>query len=666
MDAPDRLSESSKPGRISELMSAFEDEPLADVIDRLIWNGRRLDATAFERYAAREMEAADAPRLRRISAQYPLRGMRLDNGSAWIAVPDGMPAEDRAVVHAVEAALTRLFVADAVACSLDDGQGLLTTLTDADLGEMDPLILGGWRERMRLARRQADLDVDRYGQCGDDGDWGAMLRCCAISESTVLPLHYEYRCDFDRASGTMGIVFQAPEAGQFSRYVYDGCGGWSLLSDERRAARASAYTLLLAGVVAQIGFSAHAATRTVWVTAYADSAQRMDRPVVSLAVDRASFDACVAPQYAAGLDDAVVDGDAAGALRVLLAAGACSVRLDALTGELDVIQPLPLPQPLLDGRIPLWRDNRALPANLQRRLHALNVRSLDTEHDDGVVTYGQIARIEQENRDSPLIMEAELESAIARIESTMPDDGKQPLFCEHAHERAAVGMLFAPPSTIYRRVPKSLYYAHLMLANLYAKEGCADAALRHAHALVELAPLTAASYSTLALVVWRTTRDADAAIHAFRTGLAHAVTMRDRSLLYLHLGYLLADVGRSALALACVQCGIDGDLPYDEIDDAIGIFLRLRARLGREQPFDDDERAQLLGAQDLDIDETSKAWMFARGAAEELADSGFKYAAGASMIADNDLMRALSASLRYGMLKPRMVEQDARGRRTRS
>lgn len=666
MTEPDRLPVSSKPTHIGELVSAFEDEPFADAIDRLIWNGHRSDATAFERYAARELEAPDVAQLRRISAQYPLRVVRLDNGSAWIAVPDEMPSADRAVVHAVEAALTRLFAADAMACSLDDGQGLLTTLTDADLGELDSLILGDWCERMQFARRQPDLDVDRSEQYMDDGDWGAMLKCCAVSESIVLPLHYEYRCDFDRASGTMGIVFQAPTAGQFSRYVYDGCGCWSLLSDERRAARASAYTLLLAGVVAQVGFSAHAGTRTVWVTAYADSVQRMERPVVSLTVDRADFDARVAPQYAAGLDDAVVECDAAAALRVLLAAGACSVRLDAPTGALDVIQPLPLPLPLLDGRIPLWKDNRALPANLQRRLHALNVRSLDTEHDDGVVTYEQIARIEQENRDSPLIMEAELESAIARIESTMPDDGKQPLFCEHAHERAAVGMLFAPPSTIYRRVPKSLYYAHLMLANLYAKEGCADAALKHANALVELAPLTAASYSMQALVVWRTTHDSDAAIHAFRTGLAHAVTLRDRSLLYLHLGYLLADVGRSALALACVQCGIDGDLPYDEIDDAIEMFLRLRARLGREQPFDDDERSQLLGAEDLDIDETSKAWMFARGAAEELADSGFKYAAGASMIADNDLMRALSASLRYGMLKPRMVEQAARGRRTRS
>lgn len=666
MTEPDRLPDSSKPTHISELLSAFEDEPFADAIDRLIWNGHRSDATAFERYAARELEASDVAQLRRISAQYPLRVVRLDNGSAWIAVPDEIPAKDRAVVHAVEAALTRLFTADAMACSLDAGQGLLTTLTDADLGGLDSLILGDWCERMQFVRRQPDLDVDRSEQYMDDGDWGAMLKCCAVSESIMLPLHYEYRCDFDRASGTMGIVFQAPTAGQFSRYVYDGCGGWSLLSDERRAARASAYTLLLASVVAQVGFSAHAGTRTVWVTAYADSVQRMDQPVVSLTVDRADFDARVAPQYAAGLDDAVVDGDAAAALRVLLAAGACSVRLDALTGALDVIQPLPLPQPLLDGRIPLWKDNRALPANLQRRLHALNVRSLDTEHDDGVVTYEQIARIEQENRDRPLIAQAELESAITRIESTMPNDGKQPLFCEHTHERAAVGMLFAPPSTIYRRVPKSLYYAHLMLANLYAKEGCANAALKHAHALVELAPLTAASYSMQALVVWRTTHDADTAIHAFRTGLAHAVTLRDRSLLYLYLGYLLADVGRSALALACVQCGIDGDLPYDEIDDATEIFLRLRARLGREQPFDDDEQVQLLGSEDLDIDETSKAWMFAQGAAEELAESGFKYAAGASMIADNDLMRALSASLRYGMLKPRMVEQAARGRRTRS
>ncbi|WP_289098502.1 hypothetical protein [uncultured Bifidobacterium sp.] len=352
MTEPDRLPVSSKPTHIGELVSAFEDEPFADAIDRLIWNGHRSDATAFERYAVRELEASDVAQLRRISAQYPLRVVRLDNGSAWIAVPGEMPTDDRMVVHAVEAALTRLFAADAMACSLDEGQGLLTTLTDADLGELDSLILGDWRERMQFVRRQPDLDVDRSEQYMGDGDWGAMLKCCAVSESIVLPLHYEYRCDFDRASGTMGIVFQAPTADQFSRYVYDGCGCWSLLSDERRAARASAYTLLLAGVVAQVGFSAHAGTRTVWVTAYADSVQRMERPVVSLTVDRADFDARVAPKYAAGLDDVVVDGDAEGALRVLRAAGACSVRLDALTGALDVIQPLPLPQPLLDGRTP--------------------------------------------------------------------------------------------------------------------------------------------------------------------------------------------------------------------------------------------------------------------------------------------------------------------------
>lgn len=648
MDTPP----SSEPRTIARMLAVLGEQQLADAVDSLIWNGEQNAATPFERYAARELEAAAASQLRYIDELAQLKVSRFEDGSALVVPSIELAQPERETVYAVESALSRIGVYEHVAHRMDGGEGLVGTLSDTDIADAHAHLFPAWSTLVERMRSRPDL-----GESDDDGVWHTMLAFCTLVESLHLPLRFDARCDFDPSSGVFGIAFEAPTPAQLPLYDFiggtdvDGAPSWAANKPHTLAQRASAMTLALAALLALAAFTSGRAVTTVLVHAYDDELTMMERPVASARFARASLTDDVMRAIGEAVGDHIDTADPQQLLRLLAPVADVQAGLGE-AGRLVLRDAFEVPEALMQHRIPVWKDNRTFPENLQRRLHALNVRSLDVDHDDGIITAQQLDHTVEENPGNPFSAEMELENAITRIEQTRPK-GRKPLYCGEGRSRAAVGMLFDDPDVIYWRAPLSLFRAHMALAYSFMQGEQPQSALEHARRCVELAPLTADAYTTLALVTSNIdVTHQEKALEILCEGLRHATTLHDYSKLYLHLALWHDAVGRAETALACVQRALAGRLYPAETAEATQLFIRLPMMLKMSGPMDQDAARRTLEAAGLDIDSYLETAMFVDPVVRGLADAGMPCAAAMCMEAYDDVMVLMQRSLRDGIAKP--------------
>ncbi|NEG69794.1 hypothetical protein [Bifidobacterium choloepi] len=526
-------------GRIVELFGDMAGQSLPDALDTVIWKGATAagDRTAFERFAARQLVEAGAAQVRGIAAEHDLELVRLaTTGMFWIRFDDdALEGLQRDVVLAVEAALNRLAFLDVVAGEHDNKLGLMATMDESSCYAATESFARRFAGHARFVDEQARLDNRLLGVEGASGvrggNWDAMTRFGAVAERMALPFRLDYRFDVDTAAGVAAVRCTVPTAMMFPA---TGTAG-----DVRhlRPAAASAYAFRLAALMAHAAFRSSLNVTGVQVDCHAGSLA--DACVLSLRFRRTPFLMEALPAMLDGrLDSPRLDADPLAIYR-LLGPARYSARFAADRG-LTAVEPLPLDSRLAARRLPLWRDERPLPAPLRTLLRADRACELDVMHDDAVVRGSEVTAIVRENEDSPLTAAIELEATLLRLEDERrgnggpPDDGGhdsrgsggddgdadrdgraggdigasddfdglfdddgrivKPLYCERPLMRLMVGLDGEPgdgDAVRYRKVPDALFDATLLLSRIDAQAGNHARAVERQRACAAMAPTTA-------------------------------------------------------------------------------------------------------------------------------------------------------------------------------
>ncbi|PLS26816.1 hypothetical protein CGZ88_1301 [Bifidobacterium anseris] len=656
-------------GRIFDEFRRVTREPVADAIDSIVWRGAVNAATAapVDRFAARELIEAGAAALRPVSARQPVRFIIVDGTNLFWAVFNGdMPTDDRHVVLAIESALNRVAAVRHSADGKDNENGFVTTLDEAACYAAVRLRDHIWSQHIEHVLDYANVN-NRFARINDaaaapGGMWDTLTRFITIGESLILPHRFEYRADVNTATGEMAVIFSAPDETQFQSSDFR--DGHVVDVRAMRAAHAATYALELAGLLAQIAFTAGPYVTRVTVTGYRGSLYKTEDPVLSLAFDRASFTTNVLPRYRDGFfDDAALDDDPARILPMLQPA-AFSLAFNARRG-LDVITPLPVPQSLLANRTPLWADTRPLPPQLSSLLRADRAQDLDILHDDATIKGSEVMDLRRDNEeDTPIGTSIELESVIMQIEmSEQAPVNQRPLYCENPTQRLLVSLVDDGPDTRYWKAPDALYNARVGLTHIYRDDGDYQAAVAQAKAMEHIAPTCASAYFEEA-VVHADADDYEAAARVLKFALTIAVARDDVDFVYYRLAYALWNTGDRESAAACYAMRTLDSASY--APSARREVVQLLAQLGWDKLPDHDQAVARLREVGIPVAPQARALDVLAEAAMGLVDAGFPCAADAAtdIIAnstDGDVLRLLRQCLRYGVLNADDVLAAERG-----
>ncbi|MDE5641190.1 MAG: hypothetical protein K2I40_05725, partial [Bifidobacterium castoris] len=656
-------------GRIFDEFMRVTREPVADAVDAIVWKGAVNAATAAptDRFAARELIEAGAAALRPVSARESVRFIIVEDTNLFWAVFNGdMPTADRHAVLAIESALNRLGAVRRVADARDNENGFVTTLDEAGCYDAVRRRDHVWSQHIEHVLDYTDVN-NRFARINDaaaapGGMWDTLTRFITIGESLILPHRFEYRADVNTDTGEMAIVFSAPDETQFQSS--DWRDGHVVDVRAMRAAHAATYALELAGLLAQIAFTAGPSVNAVTVTGYRGSLYKTEDPVLSLSFDRARFTTNVLPRYRDGVfDDAALDDDPARVLP-MLEPTAFALAFNARRG-LDVITPLPVPQSLLANRTPLWTDTRPLPPRLCSLLRADRAQDLDILHDDASIKGSEVMDLRQGNeKDTPIGTSIELESVIMQIEmSEQAPANQRPLYCENPTQRLLVSLVDDGPDTRYWKAPDALYNARVGLTHIYRDDGDHQAAVAQAQAMERIAPTCASAYFEEA-VVHADSEDYEAAARVLKSALTIAVDRDDVDFVYYRLAYALWNTGDRESAAACYAMRTLDSASY--APSARREVAQLLAQLGWDKLPDHDQAVARLREVDIPVAPQVRALDVLAEAAMGLVDAGFPCAADAAAgilanSVEGDVLRLLRQCLRYGVLNADDVLAAERG-----
>lgn len=559
-------------------------------------------------------------------------------------------------------------MARAIACTLDNDLGLLSTLDEQQAGFAFRLAFARWDEHARFVRGRIDgrnpyMELyDAHAKRG--GAWESLTRFGNVAEALRLPLRLEYGVDVDNASGVMAIGFNAPTAMSFPASRIGDDGTWIDIRD-MRGAQAASYALRLAGLLAYVGFTSSIATTSITVTARAG--MLTGTPVLSLRFDRMAFFGDVLPHYLNDdINDERYDGDPAALLAVFRPAASI-----AEFGEdrgLKGIAPLPLPPAIAAHRVPLWKDTRALPDELKVRLRADRACDLDVLHDTSPITIADVDKIIESNEESPVSAVIELESVIMELSKPLPEETPtlKPLYCNNQAERELValnddddpsahadGVPGADPSAIrYFPVPDAMFRALMALLRINVEEGHAKEAEELAARIHHYSKLFIPAYVTeSALYVdtetpdWQ--QDADVLIKA----LPYAVDVSDIAMLYYRLAYAMRNLGKADVSAACYAMTLTMPVRWLREPAIEELGEVLEGDMSRAPAIEDAKR--LLRANGIPV-VPSHALMHALAQNTiDLVDAGFPLAAGAgtrlcASVDHDDTLNWLGSTLLYG------------------
>lgn len=672
-------STSKATARIDQMFAELLSQPLPDALDALIWRGatNNADATPFERFAARQLVEAGAGEIRAIAAEHEIQLIKLTTTNMfWMRFDDDLEGLQRDVVLSVEAALNRLAFVHLDAREKDGGIGLMATADERFCYQsmMDAMHMVSQHAGF-IDRRDKDENPLRtiHGVSATrGGNWDASTRFGAICERLMLPFRLEYRYDIDTVSGALAVRCGVPTAMMFPVTGYDFEAGHPIGLHDRRPAWAASYAMRLAGLLAMAAFKSSLNITDVTVSCHAGSIN--GDCVLSLQFDRTPFMMGVVPKLLGKeLDEASLDDDPLEIYR-MLSPRQYSLRFGA--GRcLMPVEPLPMAPALAARRLPVWRDERLLPPDLQTLLRADRACELDVMKDNGAVKGSEVSEIISANEDSPLTASIELESVLLRLEDAERQaalaegavDGDEsgelhdaqgrvikPLYCEHPLMRLMVSLDGDDPDVRYRKIPDALFDARLLLGRLNREAGNKERALAEEEECARIAFTTAQPFIDLSMTYAEIDEDYEKAADALTRALAVAVMPVDIAFIYYRLAYALWQTGSLREALACYVKVLD--YPSMSFCENARTEIRdLKASAdGLEEPQSLEEAAQILRAAGIPVAPVHSAVTVLTKAAMGLVDAGFPRAADETVwflgrLVEGDVLSSMAPSLRWGV-----------------
>ncbi|ETY70730.1 tetratricopeptide repeat protein [Bifidobacterium moukalabense] len=634
-----------------DMLQSLVNQPLPDAVDMIIWRGSTNSAQAgpFERFAAGLLVEAGAAGIRDIAAESDLEAIRLGTTKRfWLRFDAGeLNQEQRDLLQAVESALNRIDYADDEAHAAVQGGMSVDSIDEG-------FYLRKSQEFLRDVSRRAGV-IDEL-QTGENqfrtmrgtegvrgGDWDISTRFANVCERLSLPFRMGYRFDEDSRTGVMVVRFSVPRP--------------AIMPVERQYADgfASAYAVRLAGLLAWAAFSSGVRITQVDLTGCLGDVD--GTPVISMGFDRVPFMMGTLPAMKNGQCDAEpLDVDPL-ALLNLLKPVRYRGHFDANRG-LTPIEPLTMPAVFLEKRVPEWQDQRELPEALRGFLRADRACELDVMHDESPVSTDDVNAIVEENEDSPMVAELQLEVVLAQLgetgEAKVGANGEIPLYCSRPSGRLLVSLLEGDEHTRYWKLPDAVVDVHQNLGTLAKDNGSKERAESEGLKCVELGP-TCVRFREELSQVYAKNDEYGKAVDVLIEALKLAVPPVDCEVLYYRLGYALWQIGRLPEALACYAMVVNGGTPFRSAarDEAYELSQQM-GLASAEMSYGD--ACSTLRAGGVPVAPSDKALDVLVRAAIELTDAGFPlFAQDAVWMLGSriggDVMGAVSASLRMGVME---------------
>ncbi len=643
---------------LAGVVDAFFVQPLPDAVEALIYrcdlaNQNNSYLSAFERYAARLLRAAQAERLRRIFSRHDIGVGRLScTGLCWLSFDyDLLSSDEVKVVLGVESAINRLIMIVRNAQSAEDVAVLSSAYGESDLMRLD------WDA---FAKFGSEVDAFSAGMSAENplqsifgvaapkgGEWDTRTRFARYMESISAPFRIAYRFDCEVERGLLEVhvntltpsVIPARRDGETLRE-------WTNGSPEGHRL-AMAYTLRLCAFVASAAFFSNVAITDVVVTAHRRTIE--GGTVASLYFERMPFLINALPALKMeelASEDFVFDPLATARK---LAPSQCAFAFDD-EGRARYIEPLEID--FTERRIPTWQDERPIPASARTLLHADKVSELD-------VTHLEDSNLGNRVRDAALDVEEFPIASLAEFEDILSGDEAKPdrfsLFCVDEVARVLMGLRDRSASR-FKKYPDAYFVAMKKAASINEKLGDLEASLSYAERELEIAPTSVVAYTDLA------TANIEAghfneAVRLLKLGLCYAMEPASIQYLYYRLAYALYKAGLTQASVATYvhlieQDGRFKDKAMDELKQIIGV-LGLEHRGDIEIP--DLARArELMAVEGIPLAPTPEVARAVSEAMIALLEEGiFNFSSAlcwmVSQYVDRDVLSSVAASIRMGV-----------------
>ena len=409
-------------------------------------------------------------------------------------------------------------------------------------------------------------------------DWDVRTRLASILESLELPFRFHYAFDCDVETGHAAVHFELPTESALPAWTGAGPSGAPEPLGENVRPALACYALRLACQLASACFGAGRCIESAFVVGYRN---RSDDIALSCSFERDSFVRNVLTAIDDGrLADPALRFDPTALASMLTCES--PVRIDLANGEHSNLQP---PDDALGvQRNEPWLDERPLDARNRSTFRAKRICDIDTVHYHGA-GFEQIEEAKRDSADSVLAAIARLESLVEELDEQLESytaDGSRALYCANPYSRAVVSLVDddmlvsthaemfihgvadddanPDPAPCFFRAPSALYHAHMGLSDLYETLGDFEGAERQADACIALAPTTANAHFRKANLLAQQKRYVEAA-NVLRSALRFAVSDKDCSLLYYHLGLLLwnLDLKHDAVAVFVFSTARSGE-----------------------------------------------------------------------------------------------------------
>lgn len=646
---------------LAGIVDAFFAHPLPDAVEALIYrcdlaNQNNTYLSAFERYGARLLRAAQAERLRRIFSRHEIGVGRLScTGLCWLSFdPDLLSSDEVKVVLGVESAINRLIMIVRDSKTAEDVAVLSSAYGESDLMRLDwdGFSKFGSEVDAFSSSMQAENPLQTvFGvKAPKGGEWDTRTRFARYMESVSAPFRLAYRfdCEVERGVFEVHVNTLTPSIVP-ARRDGDTLREWTNGSPEGHRL-AMAYTLRLCAFVAGSAFFSNVAITDVVVTAHRRTLE--GGAVASLHFERMPYIINALPALTMGdLSSEEFVFDPLGTARKL-APTHCVFAFDE-EGRARYIEALQID--FSERRIPTWQDERPIPSGVRQLLHADKVCELD-------ITHLEDADLGNRVRDAALDVEEFPIASLAEFEDILSSDEAKPdarsLFCVDEGARVLMG-LRDRGGTRYIKYPDAYFVALKKAASINEKLGDLEASLSYAERELEIAPTSVVAYTDLA------TANIEAghfneAVRLLKLGLCYAVDPSSIHYLYYRLAYALYKAGLIQASVATYvhlieQDGRFKDKAVDELKQIIGV-LGLEHRGDIEIP--DLVRArEIMTVEGIPLAPTSEAVRAISEAMISLLEAGvFPFASSLcwllSQFMDRDVLSSVASSIRTGVCHP--------------